>query len=616
MRILKYIKLCTVFVILSGCMVGIEPISVDIPSTNLGALPGNAKSYVTWNSIENVSDYRLYKTAQIDPVILNGIDINNIQTLSEFAALFESLGVSYDSVDVAELSFVDDGLTNGQAYCYAVAGLFGGQGPISNTDCAIPVGVAVPSTLAQSLFVTVVWDAVEGAESYNLYWQSILPDISSNVSKAEVPLSDYELIANVEDTGAPQYVYEHPDRSNCTDDYYIIKPVNVLGQEGQDVQDAVGLPRTIGVFNEDFGDNGIVMRTDREGEFSDIDFLSDGSIVALFNGRVLEPNRLYKFTHDGDYIKDVNINADLANDVAALTVDENDNVYAVSNNQMNACKYDSDLEKATDFGVSGCFKSGVFDSYGFDIVLDSVGRVLVTGRGDALSIDALTVWRLTADGELDTSFGSGGVYTYPTSGPPTTEGQGISVVDGTIYVVGYYMMAFPPQFLILALNESDGSYIGEDIDAGMGSQTAGTDIALNTDGTLLVSGATNVPLYMYLWNYDTDLSLIRTQGYHHPSGVGVVYDAGMSVIVDCIGKPVVAGYSGDPVSSDFAVIRANADLTLDIFGNQDPVDGWFVYDEANERDIAFRVIEDDRGRLYVSGNLRDPTTRPAIIGLK
>lgn len=189
-----------------------------------------------------------------------------------------------------------------------------------------------------------------------------------------------------------------------------------------------------------------------------------------------------------------------------------------------------------------------------------------------------------------------------------------TVMDGVIYITGYYWLNFasPPNFLILTLNESDGSYISEAIDSGQGPPAFGEDIKVLSDGTLLAAGISDASIY--LWNYDSDLTLIDSQGYNNGAAAG-----GNGLIVDCIGKPVVVGVDGHVVFTDFAVIRTDTDLSLDdAFGNQDPVDGWFIYDLVGERDVAYKVIEDAQGRLYIAGGVRTIAglDRPVIFGLK
>lgn len=620
MRVYRHILCYLACLVLSGCMVGIEPVETPvtpIPPTTIAAQPGNAKAYVAWTAIENITDYHLYKTASIEPAVLITIDTASIQTLGEFTALFDSLGISYSSVDVADITYDDEGLSNGRGYCYAVTGVSGEEGPLSNMDCIIPMGIAVPSAVAVSLAVTVNWDAVGDAESYNVYWKEEALGASPSVSKAS-DMTGYELIANVESTGADEYSYAHTGRSNCTDDYYIIKPLNILDQESEDGQETSGQPRTIGQFDTAFGDSGIVMRTDVEGDFIDIEFLSDGSIVALFNARAPGRNMIYKFTADGTYVDVVDVDDELHNDVNALTVDGDDNVYAISEDPLNVCSYSSGLEPRASFGVGGCFFSGVTDSYGNDIVVDSSGRILVTGRGDDVTTAALTVWRLAADGTLDTTFDSDGVYTYPDYSPPTTEGAGLIIVDGVIYATGYYTMAFPPQFFVIALNENDGSYISEATDAGQGGTTTGSDIVVNTDGSLLIAGVSGAISSMYLWNYDTDFNLLSSHAYNNYAGVDPSA-SGNSLLIDCAGNPVVAGSDGNIITPDFAALRTGTDFSQDdTFGNNDPVDGWFIYDEVGERDVARRVIEDNDGKLFISGSVRNAfgQLRPVIFGLK
>jgi len=293
MKMGKCIFACLLCAVLCACQGGIDATNADLSSTTLAAQPGDTKAYVSWDQITNVPDYVVYKTSQIALTVLVTIDLSEITTLTEFTDLFDSLGINYTAESVTGLTLEDEGLTNGMGYCYAVVGAYNGYGPLSNTDCVVPIGTVVPTTLATSLAVVVEWAKMSGSESYNLYWKSVLLSTSTSLSKAVGDTSDYELIANVEDTGADEYTYNHTGRSNCTDDYYIVKPVNEIGEEGEDVQEVNASPRTEGVFDTDFGDAGIIIRDAREGDFVDLAFLSDGSIVALFDARAVDTNRIF-----------------------------------------------------------------------------------------------------------------------------------------------------------------------------------------------------------------------------------------------------------------------------------------------------------------------------------
>ncbi|MHC5038978.1 MAG: NHL repeat-containing protein, partial [Planctomycetota bacterium] len=64
----------------------------------------------------------------------------------------------------------------------------------------------------------------------------------------------------------------------------------------------------------------------------------------------------------------------------------------------------------TGFGTGGVASyDGGYDDYGYDMVIDASGNILVTGRSDNGTNEDLAVWRFTSSGVPDTGFGTNGV---------------------------------------------------------------------------------------------------------------------------------------------------------------------------------------------------------------
>jgi uncharacterized delta-60 repeat protein len=133
---------------------------------------------------------------------------------------------------------------------------------------------------------------------------------------------------------------------------------------------------------------------------------------------------------------------------------------------------------------------------GYGVSVDATGNIVATGTINGNPGD-LAVWRWTASGAPDTSFGAGtGVAIVNVSG--TDFGQRVSFdASGRIIVVGgsggpntgYDMTVWrlnPDSSLNTTFG--NGGYVTHDNAAGGNAQDLGYGIALDPDGKIVVSG--------------------------------------------------------------------------------------------------------------------------------
>jgi uncharacterized delta-60 repeat protein len=247
-------------------------------------------------------------------------------------------------------------------------------------------------------------------------------------------------------------------------------------------------------------------------------------------------------------------NSDYGYDIA---IDDLLNIYVtgMSAGDMVVWKYDQNGALDTSFGGgNGYFSHGNaaggnnLDG-GYAISLDSGGNIYVTGHSvGSGTYDDMVVWKLTPDGELDTSFGGGDGFIVDASAAGANSsdaGRDIIVDDtGKIYVTGYSSAIDPigtgtithRDMVIWKLN-NDGSFdntfnsngIVVDKSAAGGSiyaNDAGEGISLDSSGNIYVTGwsAGNVGNDIILWKYSPNGSKDTTFG---SNGVAV-YDSGIS----------------------------------------------------------------------------------------
>jgi len=287
------------------------------------------------------------------------------------------------------------------------------------------------------------------------------------------------------------------------------------------------------------------------------------------------------------------------------------------------------------FGIDGIvttdFSGGDENAYG--IGLDSNGRIVVVGRTESGTDndDDFAIVRYHVNGNIDTSFGTGGKITldFDTS---FDSAQGI-IFDptGNLLVVGTAGVAGNPadtDFAIARFTSNglldatfgDNGKVQTDLFDGTGlaqnAKDAAYSITTDSSGNILVAGSSNVAGGPFkeditVIRYDSEGNLDTTFG---PTGAGGKVtvninsdslgggnDAAWSITTDSQGRILVAGYaekgSGDS-RKDFALVRLLSNGTPDLdFGDE----GKVTTDLNGVDDYAWSVSVADDGIITVGG---------------
>ena len=237
----------------------------------------------------------------------------------------------------------------------------------------------------------------------------------------------------------------------------------------------------------------------------------------------------------------------------------------------------------------------------------SDGRVLLGGFLVEINSNIAgrrAVWRLLADGSLDTSFGTGGV-SLGTSLLQTAVSSLLVQGDGKILVLD------STQSRVTRLN-ADGSV---DTSFGAGgtlafvptyftSPNGASSMALLGDGKILIAGAklnSGTSLNEFAVVRVTSAGAIDTT--FDSDGlvtidVGAGADFGRTIAVQSDGKVLVGGYASNGTNDDFALVRLNADGTLDTsFGGT----GKVVKALGSGADQARSMVLQDDGKIVLAG---------------
>lgn len=266
-------------------------------------------------------------------------------------------------------------------------------------------------------------------------------------------------------------------------------------------------------------------------------------------------------------------------------------------------RYTADGVIDSGFGTNGRVVTpvGTNNDKAYGLLIQPDGKIVVIGYASVLSGDDFAVVRYGENGILDANFGNSGVVTTDFG---TNYDQGYSVAlqtDGRLIVAG---KAGNSDFALARYN-TDGS-----LDASFGSSgKVRTDVSMGTsdhaygltlygDGRILAAGFSGNDFAMVRYNANGSLDTTF-------NGTGIVlttisddYDIGRSVIIQPDNKIVLAGYSKAGGYDDFALVRFNSDGTLDgVFNGNGKVTTSFgaTYDSAR------CMTAQSDGRILVAG---------------
>ncbi len=285
-----------------------------------------------------------------------------------------------------------------------------------------------------------------------------------------------------------------------------------------------------------------------------------------------------------------------------------------SDNDFSLIRLNGDGSLDTSFGTGGkqLTPVGVGNEYGNSVTLQPDGKIVVAGVSSNGSNDDFSLIRLSANGSLDSSFGSGGKLLVPV-GSSTDQAFSVKLQpDGKIVVAGYSGIGGNEEFSLIRLN-ADGSLDGSFGTGGKllvpvgSSDDFGYSVTLQPDGKIVVAGYSSNGS-----NWDFSLIRLNVNGSLDTSfsgdgklliPVGSSLDYGYSVTLQPDGKIVVAGeiwIAGN--STVFGLIRLNADGSLDSsFGTG----GKLLMPVGSSNDLAYSVTLQPDGKIVVAGYSND-----------
>ncbi|KQP53645.1 cadherin-like domain-containing protein, partial [Methylobacterium sp. Leaf108] len=280
-------------------------------------------------------------------------------------------------------------------------------------------------------------------------------------------------------------------------------------------------------------------------------------------------------------------------------------------------RYNADGSLDTGFGPNGTGKvltpvsPGVSDDIGFDVTVQADGKIVVAGYGAGSGgNNDFAVVRYNADGGLDTTFNGTGKVLTPV-GTSTDVGNSVTVqADGKIVVAGYGTGSIGNNDFAVVRYNVDGSLdtsfngTGKVLTPVGTSGDFGQSVTVQADGKIVVAGygigsGGNTDFAVVRYNADGSLDTGFGAGGKVLTPVGTSGDFGYSVTVQADGKIVVVGYGAGSGSDDFAVVRYNANGSLDTtFNAPSTLGGTVAFTENGaavvlDTDVAISDLELD-----------------------
>ncbi len=229
-----------------------------------------------------------------------------------------------------------------------------------------------------------------------------------------------------------------------------------------------------------------------------------------------------------------------------------------SDYNFTLARYNSDGTLDNTFGHNGAVFTtiGTSASYPYSAQIQVDGKIVVAG----LSLNGkkvITLIRYKVDGNLDNTFGSGGVVTTPI-GVSDSEARSVAIQeDGKIVVAGDYSNGFNNDDFVIARYDSDGTL----------------DFSFGTNGITLTP-------------------------------IGEHNDEPNSIVIQSDGKIIAAGRTYNVTEGDYALVRYNSNGSLDdSFGNN----GIKITSIENSSEQAYDVAKLSNGKIVATGSIDSDT---------
>jgi uncharacterized delta-60 repeat protein len=266
----------------------------------------------------------------------------------------------------------------------------------------------------------------------------------------------------------------------------------------------------------------------------------------------------------------------------------------ISDGDFALVRYNVNGSLDTSFDGDGKLTTAIGNGadYGYSLTVQADGKILVAGASLVFDYDDFALVRYNADGSLDTSFDVDGKL-VTAIGSSDDIGRSVTMqADGKILVAGSSVISGHNNFALVRYNTDGSLDSGFDGDGklttaiGSGEDIA-YSVAIQADGKILVVGSSSGMFALARYNTNGSLDTSFDGDGKLTTAIGYGSSGAQGVTVQADGKIVVAGWSSDGSKDDFALVRYNANGSLDTSFDR-PV----VYEAVQQNDVQAANLAD------------------------
>lgn len=298
-----------------------------------------------------------------------------------------------------------------------------------------------------------------------------------------------------------------------------------------------------------------------------------------------------------------------------VTATDSGNLTATATVTINVIKQATDVTPVQDPDFGNTEEDGITISNAFafdeddsprDAVLDNNGNLIVVG---AISNSDISVMRYKPDGSVDQTFGILGRQYFDLLGTETAQAVDVDA-NGNVYVTGEYNNGSATEIFIIKLNaqgELDDTFgFGGMVFTTFGSSfLAVNDILAHSDGSILLGINTSEAVMILKF---TAAGVLENSAIIDFPGS---FDSIEAMEQQADGKVILAGHSADPTTFiyDFAVARINTPDSLDLDTSFNGT-GTHTFDLGfNKTDMIFGIGLQSQQHIVLVGSILQDSGR-------
>lgn len=353
-------------------------------------------------------------------------------------------------------------------------------------------------------------------------------------------------------------------------------------------QFAVAVYHSDGALDTSFADKGrLVLSLGGAGHAYSIKLQEDGKMVIAgsgkygpFNGLDIVILRLTKegeldptFGNNGIVYRDFSNRDDVA---TSLVIQEDGKIlitgysYGLNENKLIVARYNKDGSPDFSFHSNGVYEyvpnNQIDFSWGFSIAMQKDGKALVTGTvGRMPNVDIIVI-RLNEDGNIDQSFGDGGVVSLD-YGFSEDVGYALALDEKErIIVVGYTKINdnFDMAVIRFLTNGQPDPEFGKDgkiqLDLNKRLEIA-QDVSILKNGNLMLTGNIDLHFGVVKLNEIGQVDVSFGEDGYQVNSIDQNNGWALCSILQEDGKLLAGGYTAKLTSNDFAIIRYKTEET-------------------------------------------------------